>query len=310
MADVGEDPSGPSVARGPADPPAGQDPAPSRRPPGARPAGPYPDGAFPPADGDPLWSRTAWWPTPPGARRLRTRVLYGVARAGVAVTAVVTALLVAFAVRDGPERVERTAQGTWPALATATPSPSPGARRVRLPRLPSPTPMPVPSGTGSPVVDLVADTEAGIGYARFGGPWVTADARAFTRAQRVGPARLPRTLIGSRPLPGAVPEEPLTSAAQYRRLAVAAARWTLRYHPPATRVVWTGSQRFGSGLGWVLSYRVSYTVRGERGSSQAVVAVVAVPGRTRPALLFATVPHTREELYPDLNALVASLRPL
>jgi hypothetical protein len=195
--------------------------------------------------------------------------------------------------------------------AKATPNPAPAVKPtpkppLKLPKVPDSKFFPVLPGIASVISSYVVDQTAGISYATLGTPWVKGSAAPFTIGQKAGSARLPRALIVSGPLPGAVPAS-LTTYTQYRSLAVKAARWTLRYHPPATRLTWTASQPLRSGFGWLVGYKVSYVVGGKTHSSQAIVALVSA-GKKKPAMLFATVPDTRKTLYRDLNTLFWTVR--
>jgi hypothetical protein len=131
---------------------------------------------------------------------------------------------------------------------------------------------------------------------------------ALAFAQKAGSARPPRALIGSGPLPGAAPGT-LTTYADYRKVAAKAVRWSLRYQPTEGRLTWTASQPLRRGMGWLLGYKFSYLVGGKKHSSQAIVAVVG-SGKKKPAMLFATVPDDREELFRDLNMLSWTISPI
>lgn len=167
--------------------------------------------------------------------------------------------------------------------------------------------MPVHPGPGTPVLSYVNDRKAGISYAGFGAPWREAELAPFGSVQRIGAARLPPAVIGSAPYPGN-PGTP-TAYADYRRLAARAARWSLRYQPPGAKLTWTASQPVRRGMGWLLGYRIRYVIDGERRSSQAIVAIVN-SGRSKPAMLFATVPDDRAERYRDLNMLAWTISPI
>ncbi|MEU8381081.1 S26 family signal peptidase, partial [Streptosporangium sp. NPDC048865] len=79
--------------------------------------------------------------------------------------------------------------------------------------------------------------------------------------------------------------------------------------PAGGKVTWTASQRPAGGRGWMLGYRVTYEVKGERHVSQAALAVFDV-GRRKPSVLFVTVPDSRKRLWADIAPLMASARAL
>jgi hypothetical protein len=231
------------------------------------------------------------------------RAVYTVGALIVTVIAVVLVFML-FSEDKPAQPVRATPDKATPGAAPAVrPTPTPA---IKLPDVPASKFFPVLPGTASVISSYVVDRNAGISYAKLGSPWGPGSAAPFTTGQKVGSARLPRTLIVSGPLPGAVPKN-LTTYPQYRNLALKAAKWSLRYHPAATKLTWTASQPLRSGFGWLLAYKVSYLVDGKKHSSQAIVALVST-GKKKPALLFATVADSRDTLYRDLNSLFWTVR--
>jgi hypothetical protein len=150
----------------------------------------------------------------------------------------------------------------------------------------------------------VSDRKSGISYAIFGRPWKKASPAPFAYAQKTGDA-----VIVSSPLPGKAPGR-LTTSAQYRAVAQRAVRWTMIHQqPPGAKFAWTASQQVRYGMGWLLGYKVSYLDGGKRTTARAVV-IVMDNGRTKPAMLFASVPSTQSSLYRDLDMLLWTARPL
>ncbi|MGI5486156.1 hypothetical protein [Microtetraspora malaysiensis] len=239
---------------------------------------------------------------PPGPRRVRL-IYTALACVGTAVAIVL--VFTAFSgdrpgAASAPLHQGRSAAPSVSASVSASAVPRP----VRLPPVPTALTMVVHPGSGTPAGNFVVDQKSGIGYAGFAAPWRTAaDPSPFVRAQRAG-----RALIVSCPMPGAVPEA-LTAPEAYRTVAARAARWTLRFQPEGGSLAWTASQPLRRGTGWLLGYRVTYRIDGRTHASEAIVAVVGT-GRNKPALLFATVPDTTQELYRDLNMLFWTLRPI
>lgn len=228
-----------------------------------------------------------------------------------AVIGTVIAIMLVFLVfsDDKPQRDggSGAAGAARPSAVSSSARPSPRPTLPRLPRVPSRRNMPVHPGPGTPVASYVTDRTAGIGYAGFGAPWRETKLAPFGSAQRAGAVRLPQAVIGSAPYPGA-PGTP-TVYADYRRLAARAARWSLRYQPPGAKLTWTASQPVRRGMGWLLGYRIRYVIDGERRSSRAIVAIVE-SGKSKPAMLFATVPDDRAERYRDLNMLAWTISPI
>ncbi|MFF4775597.1 hypothetical protein ACFY05_22345 [Microtetraspora fusca] len=243
-------------------------------------------------------------PEPPPRPRLARLIYTALAAVGTAV-AIVLVFTAFSGDRPGaaPTPFHQGRPGTGPAVS-ASPSASAVPRPVRLPPVPTALSMVVHPGAGTPAGDFVLDKKSGIGYAGFAAPWRTAAHPApFTHTQRAG-----RALIVSCPMPGTVPGG-LTTPEAYRAVAARAARWTLRFQPEGGSLDWTASEPLRRGTGWLLGYRVTYRIDGRRHASEAIVAVVGTGGK-KPALLFATVPDTRQELYRDLNMLFWTLRPM
>ncbi|MER7131123.1 hypothetical protein [Streptosporangium saharense] len=232
------------------------------------------------------------------------RFVYSVGAALVTALAVFL-IFVAFS-GDRPARIDQSGSGTG---VTVPPSPSPAA--ITLPGLPAAvTTLRVLPGTPSPVLGAVTDSRAAITYAKLGKPWQTADVASFSAGQQVGTARQPGTMIVSGLLPGASPQADLKTDAEFRRAASGAVKWTIANHYPAgAKVAWTASQKPAAGKGWTLGYRVTYTVKGKRHTSQAALTLLDI-GRRKPAMLFITVPDTRKALWADIAPLVASARAL
>jgi hypothetical protein len=224
-------------------------------------------------------------------------------------TLVAVSLVVLIFFRDEPAEVDRLYQ----TKAQVSPSESVDVRATpessALPALPaSSEELATFPGRATTVVSSVADQKSGIGYAKFGPPWQTAVPAPFSFVQRSGVEGPAQAMIASSPLPGAVPKR-LDDLSDYRYYAEKAAKWTLRRQPEGSRLVWTASQPAAHGVGWLLGYKITYVIDGEKHSSQAIVVVVGA-GRQKPAMVFATVPDTDKALLRDLNTLALSIRPI
>ncbi|WP_405144928.1 hypothetical protein OG589_44050 [Sphaerisporangium sp. NBC_01403] len=279
----------------------------------ARPAAPEPG---PPSSFGALADRPR--PAAPRARRrprwlalaifrigdIPIRAVYGIGAA--IVTGIVVVLIFMLFGGDTPGEQVRVspAQGSGPAASGAPPSPKPTP--IAVPPVPAAKTMTVFTGTGTPVASYAVDQTAGISYAQYGTPWAKTTRDPFTSAQKAGTSRQSQALIGSAPVPVAVPRAPATYE-DFRKLAGKAAKWTLRYQPAGSKFTWTVSQRARYNLGWVLGYKVSYVQGGKKHSSQAYVMVIST-AKKKPAMLFASVPDTRAALYHDLNMLFWTAR--
>ncbi|GAA1305235.1 hypothetical protein Psi02_74250 [Planotetraspora silvatica] len=192
----------------------------------------------------------------------------------------------------------------------ADPSVTPKPPASAVPTLPaSSVELATFAGRATTVTSSVADQKSGIGYAKLGLPWQAAAPAPFSFVQRSGLEGPAQAMIASSPLPGAVPKR-LDDLSDYRYYAEKAAKWTLRRQPEGSRLVWTASQPAAHGTGWLLGYKITYLVDGEKHASRAIVVVVGAAGRQKPAMVFATVPDTDKALLPDLNTLAQSIRPI
>ena len=258
---------------------------------------------------------------PPPKRRgigdIPIRVVYLFA----AIVATVLAVLLVFVVFSGdvpknePEEVVQVAP--VPATPTPTPSasatvsPSPTQSPIVLPPAPASKKFATFSGTASAATGTITDTKTGIKYPRLAAPWKARSYSPFSVAQRIGKVEAPYTVIASAMLPGEAPEKKPSSNADYREIATQAARWTIRTQFPegATLEEWTASQKVPVGTGWTLGFKVTYTSGGKKQTAQAMVSVIEV-GKTKPAMLMASIPEANKARWRDLNTLAEQVRPI
>ncbi|MEV0382157.1 hypothetical protein [Nonomuraea sp. NPDC050643] len=200
-----------------------------------------------------------------------------------------------------------------PTTAAPTPSVTPTATEsaIVLPPVPSSKAYARLSGTASVVTGIISDRTVGISYPRLAAPWKARSFSPFSIAQRIGKVAVPNTVIASAMYPGESPEKKPSSNADYRDLATQAARWAIRTQYPAGAKLdaWTASKKIPVGKGWTLGYKVTYTVAGKEIEAQAMVTVVEV-GKTKPAMLLASIPEGNKQRWRDLNTLAEQVRPL
>lgn len=181
---------------------------------------------------------------------------------------------------------------------------APVASAAAVPPVPGNLPMATLEGKATKAVGSVTDKRSKLIYPQLGKPWTLKSYAPFAIAQRVGKVAQPHTMIASAMLPGATPKTRPATDADYRDLAARAARWALRTQFPAgSTLTWNASLAPVTGTGWVLGFEVAYGSK----TSQAVVAVVDV-GRTKPAMLLATIPDSGKSHWRDLNTIVQGLR--
>ncbi|GAA3241428.1 hypothetical protein [Nonomuraea helvata] len=193
---------------------------------------------------------------------------------------------------------------------SAAPAPSGTASRVALPAAPASRKYPTLSGTASVVIGIVSDKNTGISYPSLAAPWKAKSFPPFSAAQRIGKVAVPPTVIASAMFPGDSPAKEPSKDADYRALAVEAARWAITtQYPQGATLTWTASKKIPVGKGWTLGYQVTYTLSGKEQVAQAMVTVVEV-GKTKPAMLLASIPEAHKKHWRDINTLVERIRPL
>ncbi|WP_165969911.1 hypothetical protein, partial [Nonomuraea terrae] len=234
-----------------------------------------------------------------------------------AIVATVLAVVLVFTVFSGDvpnqdaEQVVRVAP-VPSVTATPTPSasPTPTESPIVLPPVPESKKFATFPGKASAVVNTITDKNTGITYPRLAKPWQAKSFSPFSVAQRIGEVAVPHTVVASAMLPGESPEEKPSSDADYREIATQAVRWTMRtQYPKGATLSWTASQKIPVGKGWTLGYKVTYTHDGKEQDAQAMVTVIEV-GKTKPAMLMASIPETNKARWRDLNTLVERVRPL
>ncbi|WP_127939972.1 hypothetical protein [Nonomuraea polychroma] len=235
-----------------------------------------------------------------------------------AVLATVLAVVLVFVVFSGdvPDNNQPTEQvvrvAPLPTSATPTVAPSPTATEspIVLPPVPESKAYKNLSGTASAVTSTIRDNKVGISYPRLGSPWKARSYPPYSVAQRIGKVEMPFTLIASAMYPGESPEKKPDSDADYREIATQAVRWSIRtQYPKGATVEWTASRKVPLGKGWTLGYKVTYTNGGKQEVAQALMSIIEV-GKTKPAMLMASIPEPNKERWRDLNTLAQRVRPL
>ncbi|MEV1245438.1 hypothetical protein [Nonomuraea sp. NPDC049750] len=229
-----------------------------------------------------------------------------------AIIATVLAVLLVFVIFSGdvPKDTQQPPRQVAPVspVPGGSASPKPSAAGIVLPEVPKSLAYPDQAGTATVTIGTISDLATGISYPRLGLPWTAKSFAPFAIAQRVGKVAIPHTVIGSAMLPGATPKPKPAKNADYRGLAVRAVNWTLRtQYPAGATIAWTGSQKVPVGKGWMVGYKVTYTVSGKQKTSQAIISIHEV-GKTKPAMLFASIPQSGKSHYRDLNTIALNIR--
>ncbi|MFD1541999.1 hypothetical protein [Nonomuraea guangzhouensis] len=229
-----------------------------------------------------------------------------------AIIVTVLAVMLVFVIFSGdvPKDAQRTPRQVAPISPAPGASGSPKPSATAVPAVPKNLAYPQQAGTATVTIGTISDLATGISYPRLGLPWTAKSFAPFAIAQRVGKVAVPHTVIASAMLPGATPKTKPAKTADYRDLAVRAVNWSLRtQYPAGATLAWTGSQKVPVGKGWMLGYKVTYTVSGKQKTSQAIVSIHEV-AKTKPAMLFASIPQSGKSHYRDLNTIVQGVRTL
>ncbi|NUR86214.1 MAG: hypothetical protein HOY71_19205 [Nonomuraea sp.] len=230
-----------------------------------------------------------------------------------AIVATVLAVLLIFVVFSGD--VPKQTADTPTQIATVTPttaksSAKPTPAQVVLPPVPEDMAFAKLPGKASTTSGSITDKATGLTYPKLGKPWSARQYPPFSVAQRVGKPGVPQTVIASAMLPGDEALKKPSKDADYREIAVRAVRWSMRtQYPAGATLTWTGSQKIALTKGWLLGYKVTYTLNGKQHTAQALAAVAEV-GKNKPAMLIASIPDSGKAYWADLNTLAKGLRPL
>ncbi|MEU0566687.1 hypothetical protein ABZ297_15010 [Nonomuraea sp. NPDC005983] len=229
-----------------------------------------------------------------------------------AIVATVVAVLLIFVIFSGDvpkQPPQPKVVPVTPALS-ATPTPKATTGAIVLPATPAKQALPRLPGKASATIGTITDRTTGIRYPRLGKPWKARSYPPFSVAQRVGKVAVPHTVIASAMLPGDEPLAKPKKVADYREIAVRGVRWTLlTQYPKGATLAWTGSRNLPLGKGWTLGYKVTYPVGSGRRTSQALLSVIEV-GKTKPAMLLASIPESGKAHWRDLNTIAKAVRPL
>src|SRR5690606_3728146 len=146
----------------------------------------------------------------------------------------------------------------------------------------------------------------GVAFPRFAKVWTRARGNPFASRQVLPKVRGTelRGMLVSCPVPIPVQDS-------LRDTAFLAARWTLNHHPAGAKISWVASQpiKVSKRDGWLLGYRVHYTIKGKKRTSMAAAALIDVPD-DKPALVFITIPDTQRKHWKDINKVMTSLKVL
>ncbi|TMR21070.1 hypothetical protein ETD86_16480 [Nonomuraea turkmeniaca] len=257
-------------------------------------------------------------PPKPPARRLWDIPIKAVYLFG-AILATVLAVGLIFFVFSGDvptnnqpgEQIVRVAPIPTSATPTAAaPSPTVTESPIVLPPVPESKAYKSLPGTASAVTGTITDNKVGISYPRLASPWKARSYPPYSIAQRIGKVEIPFTIIASAMYPGESPAKKPSSNADYREIATQAVRWTIRtQYPKGATVEWTASKKVSLGKGWTLGYKVTYTDGGKQEVAQAMLSIIEV-GKTKPAMLMASIPESNKARWRDLNTLAQQVRPL
>ncbi|MQY05573.1 hypothetical protein [Actinomadura macrotermitis] len=169
-------------------------------------------------------------------------------------------------------------------------------------------------GKGSPVVGRVTDDDARISYAEFGGDWgksraVDPHISGNDQEQRFDTEPKWQAAIVS----GVVDSDLMdhyTGRDRHRALATAVMDEAQKYDydSGAGRDVASQPITVGGRKGWVVVREIRFVKPGIRAKVDLGATVIVDTGRVRPAFITIEIPDTHKRLWPDINALIGSVR--
>lgn len=228
------------------------------------------------------------------------------------VVAVLVAVLV-WAFGAGPLSSGRSAEAATPPQPSAT-APRASARpQAQVPQLP------FYKGTPSPVNGVLTDTAGGITLPRLGGPW-QADADpaqtkatyGFTTRQYVPAGMTTKgkrefAVVMSGPLAQSLAVKYTTPDKLGSVLSAVMYRARQTQFPKDNKVTKTAQQRLSRG--GLTGLLASYKVTADGGSTTVVIAAVDT-GADLPTIVYMAVPELKNDLLPDVNTVVRSIKPI
>jgi hypothetical protein len=201
----------------------------------------------------------------------------------------------------------------------------PGPSRPPLARLcppPSGSPQPRPS-VAVPPGARVNDTDAGISYLRLGAPWTTWDRGAWTRGTlgvefRQGYYFVTETYSGgtylATILSGKVPATVGDSLSLDLECAGRQVAEDVRnaYYPLPNKKEQTRSEptSLGGRPAWVSTFHLTFQADGLKARGETVAVVLVDVGRPDAAVLYLSIPDTHEQLKPEIDKIISSVRRL
>lgn len=226
---------------------------------------------------------------------------------GSVLVALIVALLWAFLAGPLSSAAETTAQPEASAKPSATKSAAPAAG--------SATGIPTYEGEKSAVTGTVSDETAGISISKLGGQWkADADTQTVMSTYGYSTRQFVSAGLTSKGKPwfatvmtGKLPAD---LAAQYKSPTdmrpvlngvVVRARNTI--FPKPNKVAKVGAQKLRGGLGQAAAYKVT-----DDGGGTLVVVAAVNTGAEVPSVVYIQIPDLRDDLLPDVNTILDSIK--
>lgn len=215
--------------------------------------------------------------------------------------------------------------GSAPTEPSRSPVAGPSGQRSGGTPTPSVPPVPVPAkkamptfdGEGAKVVGRVEDPEAGLSYAKFGGPWKPMDRPwgDFTAGQefvteRGSGGETWHATVFSGPLPEDVRAYCSGPGTLPNVAAAAAKRYAESYYPDEYQRTGIASQqveidgRQAYVIGFELTFDKPYP--GMTVTKETAVIAAVDTGKEYPGVLYVSIPGTHYQLRPDINTVLDS----
>ncbi|HEY8480943.1 MAG TPA: hypothetical protein VIL71_14045 [Spirillospora sp.] len=196
------------------------------------------------------------------------------------------------------------------------------AERSEAPRVELPPDKKLVTFTGRPsrVSGQVSDTHSGLSYPRMAAPW-----KVPTKRNRLGtPGWSGQQILVTENNGGQLWYGQLltgtlhpTMQAAYQgpdsvknATAVAAQGYEAQYYafPHETKPLASQALNVGGRPGWLIASYLTYKREGVKATGEVVATAVIDTGRATPAVVFASMPNTHRQMWPDVNTFFSRLK--
>ncbi|MFA1548508.1 hypothetical protein [Actinomadura chokoriensis] len=187
-------------------------------------------------------------------------------------------------------------------------------------KLPPDKPLAKFRGTPSRMLGMVNDAHSGLAYPRFAAPWQVPTKKnklgtsGWSGQQIMVTERLPQQLWYGQLLTGTLHPSLLSAYEGPKSVknvaALVAQGYEAQYYAFPHKAAPLASQALtvGGHQGWLIASYLTYQRDGVRATGEIVATGVIDTGRPTPAVVFASMPNTHKQRWPDLHEFLAHLK--